>query len=95
MGPRSAWIRQNGLFKQISEFNWEEFDNNGKAKMTRKEDVPELLCDNFTGLISKKTAAEWLATKIGKGLSTMYRWIDELTSSKQLQESPDGHLILT
>jgi hypothetical protein len=95
MGPRSAWRRQNGLFKQLAEFDWEEFDSNGKSKTIQKSDACELLCDEFTGLISKAKAVEFLADKSKKAESTMYRWIEQLIKSKDLQEDDNGFLILT
>jgi hypothetical protein len=95
LGPRSAWIRRNGLFLNVPDFDFESFDSDGKSKNILKAAVPELLAENFTGLITKKHAAEWLSKKTGKHSSSMYRWLDDLIGEDSLQENQAGMLILT
>jgi hypothetical protein len=91
-GPRSAWLRRNGLFQAVTEFDWEEFDRGeGKLKLTWDK-VPERLRENFCGLITKRQAVAFL---VGEGVNdkTAYRWITKAVEAGKLKDT-QGYLTL-
>jgi hypothetical protein len=77
LGPRSAWIRQNGLFQAVEEFDWEEFDKGeGKLKLGWKN-LHEKLKEHFgAGLLRKQTIVKFLEAE-GINLKTAYKWIEK------------------
>jgi hypothetical protein len=79
LGPRSAWIRQNGLFEAVSDFDWESFDGTGITKRSW-EDLPRILREEFCGMVPKNRAVEYLKS-LGVAQATAYRWWRRLSRS--------------
>jgi hypothetical protein len=52
LGPRSPWVRQNGLFQPLPDFDWVSFDGEGVRKLSW-QDVPAILKDGACGVIAK------------------------------------------
>jgi hypothetical protein len=78
LGPRGAWIRQNGLFLPVTGFDWEEWDSGENdqrlTKVFTPEKVAEILSEFPEGLPKAKLAKE--IQGYGVGRATAYRAID-------------------
>jgi AAA domain len=69
--PRSAWVRKNGLFEPLADFDWNQFDKPpDERKVIRPEDIKEVL--EGKGTVSKSSAAEALMAITGMGKSACY-----------------------
>jgi AAA domain-containing protein len=69
--PRSAWVRKNGLFEPLPEFDWKQFDKPPEErKVIRPEHIKEVL--EGKGTISKARAAEVLMAITEMGKSACY-----------------------
>ncbi len=68
---RSAWVRKNGLFEPLADFEWKQFDKPpDERRVIRPEDIKEVL--EGKGAISKATAAEALMAVTGMRKSACY-----------------------
>ena len=75
LGKRSAWIRRNGLFDALTDFDWEAWNKDGKSIIVGVEIVPQIITQNGGSL-----ARDILRVKIeekGTSRRTAYRRIDE------------------
>ena len=75
LGKRSAWIRRNGLFDALTDFDWEAWNKDGKSVIVGVEIVPQIITQNGGSL-----ARDVLRVKIeekGTSRRTAYRRIDE------------------
>jgi hypothetical protein len=75
LGKRSAWIRRNGLFDALTDFDWEAWNKDGKSVIVGVEFVPQIITQNGDSL-----ARDILRVKIeekGTSRRTAYRRIDE------------------
>ena len=74
----ACWIRQNGLFLPVTEFDWEEWDSGENdqrlSKVFTSEKVAEILSEFPEGLPKAKLAKE--IQGYGVGRATAYRAID-------------------
>ena len=91
LGPRTAWVRQNGLFQPLPEFDWVSFDGEGVTKLSW-QDVPAILKDGACGTIAKSVAIERLKAK-GIAQPTAYRWLEKVIAAGQLK-AKDGYILL-
>lgn len=91
LGPRTAWVRQNGLFKPLNDFDWVSFDGEGVSKLSW-QDVPAILKDGACGVIAKSVAIERLKSK-GIAQPTAYRWLDKVIAAGLLK-AKDGSILL-
>ena len=88
LGPRSAWIRKNGLFDEVPSFDWETFDNpeHKSHKLVTEEDLHEV----FEGgrlWLTRGTAAKRLMEIAEVGRTLAY---DHLKS-----DGPFGAILTT
>jgi hypothetical protein len=68
---RGAWVRKNGLFEPLDDFEWKQFDKPpDERRVIRPEDIKAVL--EGKGAISKATAAEALMAVTGMGKSACY-----------------------
>lgn len=78
-GPRGAWIRRNGLFEEVRNFDWDEWDAGGKespkGRLFTPQRVAEILTDFPKGLPKQKLVKELVG--LGASVPTAYRAIDE------------------
>lgn len=76
-GERSAWIRANGAFERIEDFDWNEYDNPGDPD--RRKLTEDMVVQVFNGESELKAAtiAKKLKTIFQIGESTTYRAISE------------------
>ena len=50
LGPRSAWVRGNGLFQPVVEFDWKEFDHpDDKRRAVTEQDLEAVFSDGRGG----------------------------------------------
>jgi hypothetical protein len=91
LGARSAWVRRNGLFQPLSDFDWTSFDGDGVQKYSW-QDVPAIVRDGACGSIAKNVAIERLKAK-GISQPTAYRWLEKALAAGHLQ-SRDGYISL-
>jgi hypothetical protein len=54
LGDRSAWIRCNGLFDPVLDFDWDAWNSDGQAVKIGVEIVPKIIEEN--GGVSRRTA---------------------------------------
>jgi hypothetical protein len=83
LGDRSAWIRCNGLFDPVSDFDWDAWNNDGQAVKIGVEMIPKIIEENGGAV-----ARDILRDKIeGKGASrrTAYRRIEEAEKLKLIK----------
>jgi len=91
LGDRSAWIRCNGLFDPVSDFDWDAWNSDGKAVKIGIEIVAKII-EESGGAVAR----DILRDKIeGKGLSrrTAYRRIEEAEKLKliKFQKGKDAY----
>jgi hypothetical protein len=72
---RSAWVRQNGLFVPVHDFDWTGWDEGGKEGVFTLQDVVKILEKNPQGLRQKNLAKEIMDRGVPR--TTTYRRIDE------------------
>lgn len=73
LGARSAWVRCNGLFSAIPDFDWEAFANAGKCeRATITEDDMAAVFENGAKRLKKAEAAKLLMAKSGAGKTAAY-----------------------
>lgn len=75
LGKRSVWIRKNGLFEPVQNFDWKGWDQGEKEEVFTLEQIAEILKENSKGLRRAKIAKE--ITERGVSRATAYRRIDE------------------
>jgi hypothetical protein len=75
LGKRSAWVRENGLFTPIHDFDWKDWDDAKKTTKLTFEIVPEII-HNTGGQISRENLVEKLKQK-GVKERTAYDWISK------------------
>jgi len=83
LGDRSAWIRCNGLFDPVSDFDWDAWNSDGQAVKIGVEIIAKIIEENGGAV-----ARDILRDKIeGKGLSrrTAYRRIEEAEKLKLIK----------
>ncbi|MGY8687240.1 MAG: hypothetical protein ACKVHP_05810, partial [Verrucomicrobiales bacterium] len=84
LGPRTAWERQNGLFGEVEEFDWEAFDNVGERSKRRPPVTPDLLKEILRGHPKGMTRAKLkdvLVDTHGFGKTAAYSAINRLSRS--------------
>ena len=75
MGARSAWVRCNGLFETVTDFDWDAFDNAGKSdKETKFMQAVEIVQKASSPLTKAAIAAALKARGVKQ--ATAYRGID-------------------
>jgi hypothetical protein len=78
LGTRSAWVRKNGLFAPVKDFDWEQWDSGPKEDRKQvvftPQKVAEILSEFPEGLPKAKLAKEIQGYDVGR--ATAYRLID-------------------
>ena len=92
LGPRSVWLRKNGLFEPVTDFEWDAFDGDGIARLVWN-DIPVMLREECCGLIAKSVAIEQIKAK-GVKQATAYRWLEKVIAAGLLKTNADGYIIL-
>ncbi len=73
LGPRSAWIRSNGLFSPVEDFDWDSFASDGQCeRATVTEEHMATLFANGAAPLKKAEAAKRLEKVANVGRSTAY-----------------------
>ena len=77
MGPRSAWLRQNGLFDPVESFDWQEFEGGkgsggGEAQSIVTEDHMKALFDYGARKLERREAVGELRRISGCGQTKAY-----------------------
>jgi hypothetical protein len=72
LGERTAWVRQNGLFTPVSDFDWKTWDQ-GKTGKLSLEIILEIIAENG-GEIARDLLVKKLEEK-GVKQRTAYDWI--------------------
>ena len=72
LGARSAWVRSNGLFASVPDFDWDAFENAGKAERRTITDADmALVFENGAKRLTRAAARDAL-TAAGAGRSAAY-----------------------
>jgi hypothetical protein len=89
MGTPSAWIRRNGLFAHVPEFDWDDFHtpSAGRAMITAT-DVAEALAHGLRA-VAKSDAVQFLMDTTGCEKSAAYNAL-KLTGRFKAQLRPEG-----
>jgi hypothetical protein len=72
---RSAWVRQNGLFVPVLDFDWTGWDEGGKEGVFTLKDVVKILEKNPQGLRQRNLAKEIIDRGVPR--TAAYRRIEE------------------
>ena len=75
LGPRSVWLRDNGLWTPQQDFDWSAWDHGEKEQDFTCENVAEILVRNSKGLSQAQLASE--IKKRGVSQATAYRRIEK------------------
>jgi hypothetical protein len=79
LGSRAAWIRKNGLFVEVENFDWEEWDSGekqtAKGRLFTPLRVAEILRDFPKGLPKQKLVKELKG--LGASVPTAYRSVED------------------
>ena len=69
--PRSAWVRKNGLFEPLADFDWKQFDKPPEERRTiTGEDIEQVL--KGQGIVPRAKAVESLMESTGLGKSACF-----------------------
>ena len=79
---RTAWVRQNGLFTPVLDFDWKVWDQ-GKTGKLRLEIILEIIAENG-GEIAKDFLVKKLEEK-GVKQRTAYDWISKAQSYRLIK----------
>jgi hypothetical protein len=73
-GERGAWVRQNGLFAPVADFDWEIWDNPDRNKGEQPLDEAAIasIFDNGAKRLNRADAVEALKTLTGRKRSVCY-----------------------
>lgn len=88
VGARSAWVRQNGLFSPVEDFDWEAFDEQGDHKKPSYTRAVEAV-RNANGPLTKAQIVNALKTS-GVSQPTAYRWISAAVGAGELIGETEG-----
>ena len=97
LGPRTAWVRGNGLFQPVDDFDWQEFDTPGeKRRVVSIEDLEAVFADEGDGwrLLSKKEAVTLLEDHTKCKRSACYGALDTAGKFKARLKEKSGLLTL-
>ena len=73
LGARSVWVRDNGLWTRVSEFDWDEWDNPTPPSKRDKAITAEQMAAVFNGgSLTRKEAVDKLKALTGKKQATCY-----------------------
>jgi len=72
LGGRSAWVRSNGLFASVPDFDWDAFENAGKAERRTITDADMATVFENGAKPLTRTAARDALTAAGAGRSAAY-----------------------
>ena len=93
LGPRSAWVRSNGLFASVPDFDWDAFENAGKAeRRTITEAVMALVFGNGAKRLTKTEARDALMEN-GAGKTAAYAALKLDGRFGEHLEETDGGLL--
>jgi hypothetical protein len=79
LGKRSVWIRKNGLFEPVHDFDWKGWDQGEKEEAFPLQTIVEIVEENGGSLRRTKIAKE--ITERGVSRATAYRRIEEAEKS--------------
>jgi len=83
LGSRTAWRRQNGVFSAVGDFDWDQWDKNGKSTDSGPERAREIVAEHPHG-ISKKNLVTKLEEK-GLSASSAYRWVEQAEKNRLIK----------
>jgi hypothetical protein len=94
LGKPTAWVRQNGLFTQVHNFDWDNWNEGNKEGAVPIEEVAGILEENPNGLRRAKLAKE--IELRGVGYATSYRRITQAVKAGliKLQKGSDDVYVL-
>jgi len=75
LGGRSAWMRRNGLFEPVSDFDWNAWEIGEKEGLFSYTEVPKILERHSKGLSQSKLAK--MIAERGVSRATAYRRIED------------------
>jgi hypothetical protein len=79
LGKRSVWVRKNGLFEPVTNFDWTSWDQGGKEEVFPLQSIVEIVQENGGSVRRAKIAKQ--ITDRGVSRATAYRRIDEAEKS--------------
>ncbi len=93
LGPRSAWVRQNGLFEPVQNFDWNGWEKGEKAGLFTLYDVPTLFVQSEEAVA--RTILAQRITEKGVSKRTAYRRIEEAQKSGLIKfhKGKDGYVL--
>jgi hypothetical protein len=97
LGPRSVWIRDNGLWTQVHDFDWDEWDNpdgDGAKEKGITDMAMANIFDNGRIQLSVSDAVKALMKLTGFKQSACYKALDPKGRFKHhLQYNPRNKLL--
>ena len=97
LGPRSAWIRCNGLFQPVSDFDWQEFDTPGeKRRAVTENDLEAVFSDGENGwlTIPRGEAVNLLIERTNLGKTACYKALEFTGMFKNRLKEKQGGITL-
>ena len=99
LGPRSAWVRGNGLFQPVEDFDWQEFDSPGeKRRVVTGDDIRAVFApedgEGEVQLLTKKQAVARLAELTECKNAACYRALEVDGKFRALLKETGGMLTL-
>lgn len=88
MGQRTAWVRRNGGFLAVDDFDWDSFDSGTKSEAPRKNEAVEIVAASTKRMSKSEIAAQ--LKKTGMAQATAYRRIDTGIASGELKFDPES-----
>ena len=90
LGERTAWIRKNGLFEPVNNFDWAEFDQSESGAIQTTTD--KIVSIASEGFFTRQEIVEKARIRFGLKKSSVYGAINKALSTEQLQEFDNGQL---
>jgi hypothetical protein len=94
-GERRAWVRKNGLFAPVEDFDWESWDNpdRNKGEQPLDETAIASIFENGAKRLNRPDAVEALKTLTGRKRSVCYDALNPKGRFKKCLAQQGDHLI--
>jgi hypothetical protein len=92
LGARSAWVRGNGLFVPVADFDWKTFEGDGEKRRCVSLDDLDTLFDGGKTQLAKGNAVEQLKEQTGLGKTACYQSLKQDGKFSQHLKEQDGLL---
>jgi len=92
LGARSVWVRGNGLFEPVSDFDWKSFEGDGEKRRGVSLDDLDALFESGKRQLPKSNAVSQLMDQTGLAKTACYQALKPDSKFAQYLFEKDGLL---